>query len=161
MKTQVVVIKEDIDPNKVIVPYGNQGNNKPRNGGFWTSSITDNNKSGWLEFAEKEGFYDDMSNLDVLQVEVSNEAKVLIINTKEDYEQALNKYGMEDSFGHSSNLLDFEKLMLDYDGLSLTEKGLHNAKYSFFGWDCESTVWFNIDHLVNFRPLDIKLTQMS
>lgn len=153
MKTQVIVSKENIDFNKFIFPYGNKGNNKPINGGFWTSSMTDNNKSGWLEFTEREDFYDDMSKLKIFQAEVSDKARVLMIDTKEDYEEALKSYGMPvDNKRHpiasvdNAQILDYEKLMLDYDALSLTANGLRNNYLTFYGWDCESTVWFNIDY---------------
>lgn len=150
MKTQIIVSKENIDSNKFITPYGNRGNNKPNSGGFWTSSITENNKSAWIEFTEAEGFYEDTSELMKFKAEVSKDARVLLIDSEEDYEKALETYGMPvDRMKNPlamgvSHILDFEKLMKDYDALSLTQRGMYRNRDAFYGWDCESTIWFNM-----------------
>lgn len=155
MKTQVVVSREAIGVDKFTSPYGNLGNNKPVSGGLWTSSLTDSGKSSWLEFAESEDFYSDDDSLKVYSVEFSNEARLLTIDSEDDYKQALKKYGVAtDNVKHplaiiskAPHILDFEKIKKDYDALSLTQKGLHNNYFSFYGWDCESTVWLNINHI--------------
>ncbi len=155
MKTQIVVINknEEINPSKFIKPEGNRGNNKPNKGGFWTSSITDDNKSGWINFAESNEFYNDWSELKILKVEIKNDARILFINSQEDYDKALEKYGRPADrlsnplafFEGNTQILDFDKLTEDYDALSLTEDGLWTNYNTFYGWDCESTVWFNIE----------------
>lgn len=151
MKTQLVVTDETIDLNKFVTPFGNTGQNKPENGGFWTSTLIGDNQSDWLNFATSEGIYEDTSGLDFHSVEVSKDARVLVIDTKEDYVKALETYGMEAQYPlsilNNGEILDYEKLLMDYDALSLTRNGLSSNYREFYGWDCESTVWFNMEHL--------------
>lgn len=156
MRTQVVIAREKIDFNKFVIPYGNRGNNKPSGGGFWTSSLKENGKSGWLEFTEAEGFYEGISGLTMYHVEISSNARILVIDTQEDYEKALEDYGMPAhnrkhplAPASSTQVLDYEKLMMDYDAISLTEKGMYNNRSTFLMWDCESTVWINLNCFSN------------
>lgn len=155
MKTQVAVCKEMIDLDRFVTPRGIRPDNKPETGGFWTSTLTANGKSGWLEFAEKEGIYSESKkqDLQVYHIDVANSARVLLINTIEDFEQAVKDYGF---MQQEQNLfqgvyyeprLNYDKLMKDYDALSVTSNALHENFLELYGWDCESTIWFNMDHL--------------
>ena len=78
---------------------------------------------------------------------------MLTINSVEDYESALEAYGKnvgadERPFAiGSSRVLDYSKIMEDFDCLRLTEDGLYANRMSFYTWDCESTIWFNTDKL--------------
>lgn len=153
MKNQVAVMKHDFDKDKFIAPYGNRGNNKPDNGGFWTSTQTEDGDSDWINFARREGFYEGNHGLRKMNVTIADDSKMLIIDSREDYEQALETYGMKvdpikkplASIGRADKILDFEKLTKDYDALTLTKNGMRENNDYFYGWDCESTVWLNVD----------------
>lgn len=156
MKTQVILAKEEIEFDKFIKPKGTRKScNKPKSGGLWTSSLTEDGKSGWIHFVESEDFYEDMSKLKMYHVEVSNNARVLRIESKRDFQAALDKYGVNSLskeeqfiFGfHSRKILDYTKLSKDFDALSVSKKGIAENYMELFSWDCESTVWFNLEHL--------------
>ena len=165
MKTQLAIRKNNIDVAKFVKPFGARSNNKPSGGGFWTSSQKENGKSDWIEFTEAEEFYEDTEKLKVFSIEISDDARVLIIDSKEDYEQAIEKYGViRDENDYipslmSNTLLNYDELMSDYDALSVTDKGRIDNDLAFYGWDCESTVWFNMDHFENIKEITNGIVQ--
>lgn len=169
MKTQLAVLSQ-FNKDLFITPYDNFGNNKPTGGGFWTSTLTEDGKSDWVDFAEKEEFYSPskQSQLNFFEIEVKENVRVLTIDSKEDYEKALNEYGLDISNNSrllmtSSNsmtgrtvILDYEKMKEDFDALSVTRQGRRENFYEFFGWDCESTVWFNMDCFESVKLVENK-----
>lgn len=84
---------------------------------------------------------------------VEPDARIVEIRTKEDYMAVLFRYQQQLRWKYT---IDYVELSKRYDGLHLTEQGLYNlgqpgwdityrGKHfvSFYGWDAESTVWFN------------------
>lgn len=71
----------------------------------------------------------------------------------EKYKESNDKYGSEVSFLVTSSgpddLLDFDRLKEDYDGIRVTDKGMKENEEAFRHWSCESTLWFNLDHFEN------------
>lgn len=164
IKTQIVVTKQKIDKNKFVIPAENNGRNKPSIGGFWTSTLNDNGMSDWMSWTKSEEFYSYSKGktvLDTATIQISENANVLTIDNREDYEKIIEKYKEKiDEQGEvkfvytlsgPEDLLDFNLLSKDYDGIRLTQKGIHENKKAFEFWDVESTLWFNLD---NFETID-------
>jgi hypothetical protein len=49
-------------------------------------------------------------------------------------------------------MLDFTKMPEEWDGIHLTARGQEETRFDFnmtgvnlYGWDCESTIWFNFN----------------
>lgn len=165
MKTQLVLMPGEITESLFLAPQGNFGNNKPLTGGFWTSSEIEPGISDWIDFAISEGIYDEekLTALNLYSIEVCKSANVLVIDSRQDYMEALETYG-ESIIGNQrlSNIcfmhekpviLDYKLLKEDYDGLQLTKKGRLENSNEFFCWDCESTVWFNINKFEKIKSL--------
>jgi len=171
MNTQLIVSKSDNINNNIFSKVkGNLGNNKPKLGGFWTSTKTEEGNSGWLEFAMNNDFYEDTSSLFIHEAKVSPNAKVLIINSKEDYELALKTFGKQANsienplcspLTKNNMILDLEKISQVYHGLSLTKNGMIENYQEFYGWDCESTVWFTLDCLENFKSYSFETVDIG
>lgn len=163
LETQITVLRGKIDPDKFVIPEGNMGNNKPNDGGIWTSTVDDSGESGWTKWTRESMFYRRQKGRvtwDVAEINISPEANILTIDNAEDYENIINKYKepkgkYEGKFRFlvtscgPDDLLDFDKLREDYDGIRVTDKGLKENEEAFRHWSCESTLWFNLDHFEN------------
>lgn len=117
--------------------------NKPY-GGLWTSTYADG-KSHWVEWLEGEWESQLHSNWFVLHP--SPDARVLVID--EDSVDVIPRKQVPD--GHfyprrynESGPIDWLALASEYDGVHLPRRCNHymDPLYEFYGWDCESTVWF-------------------
>lgn len=147
---------------KGFEPVRNRSNSiilKPE-GGLWTSTYTPLGEfdSAWMRF------YYGRDKLRTGQVfRVSPKARLVTIHSLEDLRLVHEAYGiarppkppeeMANVWGvfHPARL-DFEELAKDYDGMHLTEAGEREtrdrfADYTLAGWDCESTLWFNLECL--------------
>ena len=167
LKPQITVLKGKIDPDKFVIPEGNMGNNKPNTGGIWTSTVDDSGESEWTKWTRKSMFYRRQKGRvtwDVAEMNISPEANILTIDNAEDYEKIINKYKeSDDKYGDEirflvtstgpEDLLDFDKLKEDYDGVRVTNNGLKENEEAFRHWSCESTLWFNLD---NFEDIEYK-----
>lgn len=166
--TQIAVIKGPIDPSKFVPPTGNQGNNKPNSGGFWTSSQGDDGESAWTKFTRKVMFYrtkKERVTWDIATITISPEARVLTIDTAEDYQKVIEKYKepkdkykgkfrfIVTNFG-PDEVLDYDLLMKDYDAIRITENALKENPKEFNHWSCESTVWFNLNQFDSIEYLE-------
>lgn len=149
IRRQAILARESFDKSKFTSIKGNRGNNKPLDGGYWTSSMEDNGRTDWLEFSESEGFYESGEKMKYIQIDISKDAKVLSINSVEDYNRVIELYGREkgenENLANLDKVIDLDKLSKDYDGFNLTRKGFFANQDNFTGWDCECTLWFNID----------------
>lgn len=165
IEKQIVVLKGKIDPDKFVSPTGNMGNNKPDSGGIWSSTVDESGESGWTKWSRKTMFYRRQKGKvtwDIAEVNISPEANVLTIDNAEDYEKIIEKYKEpDDKYGDKirysvtstgpNELLDFDRLKKDYDGIRITDKGLKENEEAFRHWSCESTLWFNLDHFENIE----------
>lgn len=173
----MVVLKGKIDPDKFVTPEGNMGNNKPNNGGIWTSTVDDSGESGWTKWTRKSMFYRRQKGRvtwDTAEIKISPEANILTIDNSEDYQKIIekykesnDKYGSEVRFLVTSSgpddLLDFDRLKEDYDGIRVTDKGMKENEEAFRHWSCESTLWFNLDHFedVEYKEKSYKEKNIS
>lgn len=153
-----MIMRDKFNKDLFVQPIGNRGDNKPNAGGVWTSSLIGKHSSQWEQFTSAEGFYEDTSIVKHI-VKPNDDVKVLVIDSKEDYKLALDSYGINvDMNEHSmtfgaEKVLNYEQVMVDYDCIRLTEDGLYDNNPFFYTWDCESTLWFNVD---KFDIVDIR-----
>lgn len=125
---------------------------KPKNG-VWTSTFDKDSGSSWMAWCRSAipQWLQEKGNI----CEVKDDVKIAEIDSFEDLENMLDKYGIE-KFGIKT--IDFEKLAEDYDGLHLTEKGQWKTRLtepSLYGWDAESTIFFR-DVFKSCKPIDLK-----
>lgn len=142
-----------IDPEQIKVPGSEKDNktyylNKPA-GGLWGSPTTSN--WGWKDWCISQDFRVE-SLKEYTKWRLKPETKILIIDSYDDFQQAMDKYGWEENiFSFSRYYLDFRKIMDDgFSGIYLTEDGndeCHSPdcpyKRGYIDlntWDCESIV---------------------
>jgi len=138
-----------------IKPIKNFMFNKPE-GGLWTSTFLpegeefDKMCSDWLRWCLSDMPEWLPKSEDYCWVLYpSDDVKVFEIDTLDDYIKCLEKYGYLNPTTKKREI-NFEKLQMDYDCLHLTEGGFWGLRYipeypeyqTFYGWDCESTIWF-------------------
>jgi hypothetical protein len=146
-KTKFLKVK---NKNLAVKPYG----------GLWTSTYTPEKEylSGWIEWciSEQPNWIPEIGVI----YEVSSKAKIIIIDNLNDLNDLFKLYGEKEN---SFEYLNFEKMSEWIDGLALTEEGQHRTRfshpYSLYGWDCESTLWFNLDHLKFIEEISLKVVK--
>lgn len=122
--------------------------NKPV-GAFWTSTW-DGTGSRWTDWVS--GSMPDWKQNKGILMEVRSNAKVYIISNRKDYEELYKKYPAKTE--HSMfNPLDWEAISKDYDGVWVKNPYAHDDLY---GWDVESTSWFNMKVLKPVKVVDVK-----
>ena len=117
---------------------------KPK-GGLWASDVEA--EHGWKDWCEAEEFRDCKED-DSFSFILSDNAKVLYINSIDDL-KALPK--VDDKFGINFSswiLLDFEKLAETYDAVEVSISSDFDLYYQLYGWDCDSIVIMNPDIVV-------------
>ncbi len=149
LATQLYAAKNGIPLPEVLCPIRNRDWVKPA-GGVWTSTYTPEKEhtSDWVcwcalmrpEWIPKSGFL----------YRVSPRAKIVEIDSLKDLRDLIDVYPAY--IHHARVYINFEALIRrGYDGIHLTERGQiatrHSKPYGLYGWDCESTLWFNSDHL--------------
>lgn len=151
-------------------------------GGLWASPINGNGESEWRSLI---GFSPRTHKAHTIKF--NDDAKIVVIDSLEDYRTILDKYphypkfdelSEEEKFlldlGHTSSLsslnpdgtakrnIDFEKLSQEYDGLYLTMRGLYSCGKSDFrgetmGSDISLYLW-DIESAVIFNSKAITVT---
>ena len=119
-------------------------NTKPK-GGLWASDVEA--EYGWKDWCKAEEFRDCKED-DSFSFVLSDNAKVLYINSVDDLKtlpKADDKFGMNFS---SWILLDFEKLAETYDAVEVSISSDFDLYYQLYGWDCDSIVIMNPDIVV-------------
>lgn len=163
-------------PQRVLERDGHAGlDNKPA-GSFWTSTLgTDdegNVASDWDQWMRNSQHEWHVPKGIVL--EVSDDANVKHLRTKSEAEDFLDEYGVP---GHLSEAMgepprkeaavwgggtwwglfqmvpDWIRVYDEFDGLHLEGGALGHP--AFYGWDAESTAWFNTDHLTEVGKVDL------
>lgn len=138
--------------------------NKPR-GGLWLSPLLDNGKSAWDDFMYYESGEEAIQELKTghhYDANLRPEAKIMVINSKEDYFQAIRMFPSEVEELDFKSMGVVKKASLDYQKISSTfdaiyiKQGALNAfgwQYQYepessttvglYGWDIPSLVVFN------------------
>lgn len=117
-----------------------------RQGGLWASPIKSNNS--WRDYCKRDRW--NLENFKKSFVfRLKHTAKVLVINSKQDFLDALEDYPYPSS--GEDIYLDFDLIQRDYDAMFLTDKG-HYSNYwhpdnrsDMNSWSCESIQIFNPD----------------
>jgi hypothetical protein len=128
------------------VPVKNTPMGKPQ-GGFWTSTYRGPlERSDWADFSEQT--FGPVRGEGVI---LRPKGRVYWMETQEDYDWLQSKFPRENQFGDP--LIDWEALARSgrWDGVHVSRKGLRNlaqmgpGNYDppLYGWDVESTIWFN------------------
>lgn len=142
----IVYGKSKFCPSK-FDPIKNRAWIKPK-GGLWSSPI--DSKWGWKDWCESEEF-----NIEKLSefFEFTFKGKLLKIDSIEDASKLpwIKHPGFELSFFLSASP-DYEKIVKEYDGILLTEKGENQTRFakghSFYGWDCETVLIMNPSSII-------------
>ncbi|PKR82397.1 hypothetical protein [Heyndrickxia camelliae] len=141
MVTQLYIhpwYKEDEFSLKKVEPIENYLS-KP-NGGLWTSSYNPDFGSAWL----KSGYVEIKNGIEGYLINVSNDAKVLYVDTLEKAKEVAKKYYLGSFL--TTDIFDFEKMSKEYDGINVSNGGLLKIS-PFWEWNIESTLWFNVSKL--------------
>ena len=114
-------------------------------GGLWASDVEA--EYNWKDWCEEEEFRD-CKEKDSFSFVLSDNAKVLYINSVDDLKllpKADDKFGINFS---SWILLDFEKLAETYDAVEVSISSDFDLYYQLYGWDFDSIVVMNPDVIV-------------
>jgi hypothetical protein len=114
--------------------------NKPLQGtGFWASRK--NATNGWKEWCISEDFNTESLKSYTI-FELTDNARVYIVNNKQDVDYLKQKYSLPNEAG-----IDFTKLNQDYDAIDVTtmDNGVYHALYL---WDCESILILNPEIII-------------
>lgn len=121
--------------------------NKP-SGGMWTSSRRYHGSSAWIEWCENERFETGVHRKWLLTPDP--DARVAEVDDEPDLWALHERFGVKEPIGNDGHHLyglDFYKMSKEFDGIHLTDEGQWRTRntqpYNLYGWDCESTVWFN------------------
>ena len=114
-------------------------------GGLWSSP--ENSKWGWKQWVESEmpEWMEKKYGLSQFRFRIKPGSKIYQIDSVIDLIEVPHKiktYGQPSCFG---DLIDFEQMAAEYDGILLTERGQAETRWSdwefgmsLYGWDCES-----------------------
>lgn len=141
MKPQLFVHGEEPDPEKFDKVQNREAFWKPK-GGLWTSTL-DGDSSAWIDWCKRErwGLSEGMGKFALYP---EDDVDVFVVDVYDDLEQLVEDYPRDIQFPRP--LIDFEKMAEDYDGMQVTERGQAETRFgkvNLYGWDCESTFWFN------------------
>lgn len=137
-------------PNLFVPPTNGTGCSgaKP-DGGLWTSTYHETEGSGWVQWCLGSDYSVPRIGWESWLLTPDPTARILTIDSYQDLRRVLRSYGRRpfDFLPSWPSQLkpDFEKIVLDYDAVHLTQEGLWathlSHPYDLYGWDCESTVW--------------------
>ena len=146
LRTQVFLGDEKSDPDRVDpVTNRDDGVVKP-DGGLWTSSARDGEPCAWIQWCRREG-YGIGPNTRAWWLEPDPDARVVQIDSVDDMEWLLERYERPgQSVGEMFAPFDYEAMAESVDGVRITEQGEAETRFAqpgLYGWDTESTVWFD------------------
>ena len=128
-----------------FTPVSNYSFIKPK-GGLWTSTWQGEPKvSGWAEWCRSESF--SAGDHRVWLLTPKADACIAVVAEMADLKALLLRYPLSlgKAYDHIFQPLDFERMAQDYDGMHLTDSGQWATRLTepnLYGWDCESTCWF-------------------
>ena len=132
-------------------------------GGIWACEYrpnVDGDHSDWEEFCRRESFMLDKLK-EGLVFTISENARVLTIDTPEDVNNMYEKYGMSIFLGKQMTTLDFEWMETEYDVINITKngqlamdaKGIMDPKcFNAAQYDVATTIVFNPNVMENIEP---------
>lgn len=121
----------------------NMGMNKPL-GGFWTSTYR-GGRSDWADWATV-----NLERKKATQgILLEPGGKVYHLDDQSDYDRLFAKFPRKGMF--DEDFIDWEAVSRAYDGVHISRQGIRNLASlgstnndpPLYGWDVESTVWFN------------------
>lgn len=128
---------------------------KPMNG-FWTSTAIKKGESytsEWIKFSFENGLRIPKS---FLIVKAKPEANIFVVDSQADYKILVKTFGKQKTDPALKGLSMFQKLnwsaiAKSYDAVRITKKGVEESKEKqmttgkpfLYGWDVESTCWFD------------------
>jgi hypothetical protein len=151
-----------------MIPPSNGHRLKP-SGGLWTSTLGTSHADGWLWYCvtEHDAFAQNGERTTMQQRGWMLDpwpAHILRIETVADVQRLWYAYATADPHRPTRLLLDWEQMRRDgWEGLHIPDYwaehirfGLTGMPYlpSFYGWDCESTIWFRWCFWTA-RPVDV------
>lgn len=127
---------------------------KPR-GGLWTSTLSGEQGSAWVQWCLSEGFdcdREDPTWPSCWGLDPDPQARIVVIDSYGDLRGLCLKYGRTHTFGEDADggpfhdtYPDWTLLAEHYDAVHMTEEGQWATRLSeplnLYGWDCESTLW--------------------
>ena len=135
METYIHYGHKSFDKNRFI-KIENKLGVKPK-GGFWASNV--NAYNGWRDWCESND-YRECAEENSFKFTLSEDAKVCIVNSKQDLENLPKQPISERS---SWEIIDFEKLKETYDAIEINISKDYELYYLLYGWDCDSILIMN------------------
>ena len=124
-----------LDTSK-IMPIQNIADFAKPHGGLWACAVESDDTTAWARFVESEDM--DFKSLDSsFDFEIQDNARILRLHTKYDYEGMMEYYGREEIWGEYP---DFEKILKDFDVIDFKVKELRDELY---GWDIDCILVLN------------------
>mgnify|MGYP001339312718 CR=1 FL=1 len=148
-----------IDINKFVPPKNINYFNKPL-GGLWTSTYNSDSefKSDWIRWCADNMPHWIKKTARIISVDDS--ANIFEIDNECDLYYLYREYSF--NYGHVCmfDYLDYTKISNDFDAIHLTYMGEYYTRYcepvNLYGWDCESTLWLNINKIKDIGCIDIE-----
>ena len=151
VNTQGFISTEKPEPEKVEPAENSNGDGafvKPVNG-IWTSTLTPlaDYTCDWHRWCSQK-HYGLTEESKLWALEPREDVEVFVIESQNDLILLLDEFERNDGAisPPDDRYIDFEAMAELYDGLRLTEKAQWKTRMtrpSLYGWDCESTVWFD------------------
>jgi hypothetical protein len=119
-------------------------------GGLWTSTYTrDDKMSAWVSWSAREKFY--RTNEQAWRLQPTNGTELLVIDNRQDLADIVDVFTREPIYETANDGpgIDYEAASDFYDGIWLTADGQNKTRMhskgtvTLYGWDVESTLWFN------------------
>lgn len=117
----------------------------------FTNSKGDMFQSDWKHWCRFQQYNLDKLN-SAIRFNISENARICTINTKEDYE-SLPSFVIT---GLYKLVLDYEELAKDYDVLEITSEGLSNNYNNLYNWDIPNVLILNFDVISEQERVVIK-----
>jgi hypothetical protein len=156
----------------VINPVVNGHMQVKPHGGLWTSTYKNEQYgSEWIQWCLSEDFMIPVEGYHSTLLYPKKDAKIHVINSVGEMNYVFDNYKWKkyEDIGVKIEFVDFEEMAKDFDGLHLTDYGQYITRHpmfteffisshkenpdevrkandslrTFYGWDCESTLWFN------------------
>lgn len=147
-------------------------NNFKPSGGIWTSSYNVDFGSEWFQLYYDKDYSFNKKGFILL---IYGNPRILVIDSVKKLKNLFRNYSTRKRVyitRHDGQLylvltkdrrkrLDFEKISTKYDALHITSELARTMvkvgkNYYFSGFDVESTIWFNLDHLRLLKEIEIQ-----
>ena len=142
INTQLLIYSSDFSISKVKFNFTNSLN-KPYEA-LWTSTLIDTNSSQWELWYQINEFNVDKYKIKYKIIPKDN-LKIFEINNQEDLNFLPKQF---DCF--------LDKYVINFNKVSKLFDGIHCINYTLpqlYGWDCESTIWFNTNWIKSIEKI--------